>query len=175
MLPADASVCSGARRSVRPLGIGCGSFQLPKRFLAPLSDDNEQSPSHRPQAKRATVLIVDDDPVATETFARVLKLEGYDVRTALDAETGLREAQVSHLDAILLDLRMPLVDGLAFLQRLRAREDQGKTPVAIVTGDYFLDETVSNELRGLGAKVYFKPLWLEDLIRITQALVPLRH
>jgi CheY-like chemotaxis protein len=129
----------------------------------------------RSQAKRATVLIVDDEPATTETFARMLKLEGYDVRTALDAETGLREAEVSHLDAILLDLRMPLVDGLAFLQRLRALEDHGQTPVAIVTGDYLLDETISNELRGLGAKVYFKPIWLEDLVRITQALVPVRH
>jgi DNA-binding response OmpR family regulator len=66
---------------------------------------------------------------------------------------------------------MPLVDGLAFLRRLRAREDQRQTPVAIVTGDYFIDDVVSNELRGLGADLYFKPLWLEDVVRITHTLV----
>ena len=101
----------------------------------------------------------------------MLVLEGYNVRAAVSAEAGLLEAESAHPDAILLDLRMPMVDGLAFLRRLRAREDTHKTPVAIVTGDYFLDDTISNELHGLGAEVFFKPLWIEDLVRITQALV----
>ena len=128
-------------------------------------------PSDLRQAKSVTVLIVDDDPAVTETFARMLVLEGYNVRAAISAEAGLLEAEAAHPDAILLDLRMPTVDGLAFLRRLRAREDTHKTPVAIVTGDYFLDDTISNELHGLGAEVFFKPLWIEDLVRITQALV----
>jgi len=66
---------------------------------------------------------------------------------------------------------MPLVDGLGFLRRLRSREAQRSTPVAIVTGDYFLDDTVSNELRELGAELRFKPLWLEDLVGLTRNLL----
>ena len=66
------------------------------------------------------ILIVDDDEGVTQTFARMLRLEGYQVRTAMNAETGLREAEHSRPDAIILDLRMPLVDGLGFLRRLRA-------------------------------------------------------
>ena len=57
----------------------------------------------------------------TQTFARMLRLEGYQVRTAVSAETGLREAEESRPNAIILDLRMPLVDGLGFLRRLRAQ------------------------------------------------------
>lgn len=125
--------------------------------------------------KLATILIVDDDPVVTETFARMLTLEGYGVRTAVTAETGLHEADVSRPDAILLDLRMPLVDGLGFLRRLRAREHPRQTPVAIITGDYFVDDTVSRDLGGLGAEVHFKPLWQEDLLHITEALVKVIH
>src|SRR5919198_1048967 len=101
------------------------------------------------------ILIVDDDEGVTQTFARMLRLEGYQVRTAVNAETGLVEAESSHPDAIILDLRMPLVDGLGFLRRLRAHEDQRSTPVAIVTGDYFLDESVANELHELGAELRF--------------------
>ena len=123
------------------------------------------------QAKPLTVLIIDDDPVVAETFARMLVLEGYTVLAVVSAEAGLREAELQHVDAILLDLRMPIVNGLDFLRRLRAREQQNKTPVAIVTGDYFLDDSMSNELQGLGAEVFFKPLWIEDLVRITQALI----
>ena len=123
----------------------------------------------------ATILVVDDDEGVTQTFARMLRLEGYDVRTAMNAETGLREADRSHPDAIILDLRMPLVDGLGFLRRLRARDEQRDTPVAIVTGDYFLDDQVSAELRDLGAELKFKPLWLEDLVGLARHLLQVTH
>jgi DNA-binding response OmpR family regulator len=123
-----------------------------------------------PAATR-TILIVDDDPSVTETFERMLRLEGYHVVTALSAEAGLSQAERNHPHAIILDLRMPLVDGLQFLRSLRAREELAKMPVAIVTGDYFLDDTVSRELRGLGAEVRFKPLWLEDLLALARNLL----
>ena len=118
-----------------------------------------------------TILIVDDDPSVTETFERMLRLEGYHVVTALSAEAGLNQAERSHPHAIILDLRMPLVDGLQFLRQLRAKEDLAKMPVAIVTGDYFLDDSVSNELRELGAELRFKPLWLEDLVGLARTLL----
>jgi DNA-binding response OmpR family regulator len=122
-----------------------------------------------------TILIVDDDEGVTQTFARMLKLEGYNVRTAMSAESGLREAEESHPDAIILDLRMPLVDGLGFLRRLRSSAGQRKTPVAIVTGDYFLDDTVSTELKKLGAELKFKPLWLDDLVGLARTLLRVTH
>ncbi len=117
------------------------------------------------------ILIVDDDEGVTQTFARMLQLEGYQVRTAVSAETGLAEAARSHPDAIILDLRMPLIDGLGFLRRLREREDHRSTPVAIVTGDYFLDDAISSEIRELGAELRFKPLWLEDLVGLARELL----
>ena len=123
----------------------------------------------------ATILVVDDDEGVTQTFARMLRLEGYDVRTAMNAESGLRESDRSHPDAIILDLRMPLVDGLGFLRRLRARGEQRDTPVAIVTGDYFLDDQVSAELLELGAELKFKPLWLEDLVGLARHLLQVTH
>ena len=85
----------------------------------------------------ATILIVDDDEGVTQTFARMLKLEGFEVRTAINAEAGLKVASESQPNAIILDLRMPLVDGLGFLRRLRAQQEQRATPVARVTGDSF--------------------------------------
>jgi DNA-binding response OmpR family regulator len=121
------------------------------------------------------ILIVDDDEGVTQTFARMLRLEGYQVRTAINAETGLREAEDSHPDAIILDLRMPLVDGLGFLRQLRAHDEQRLVPVAIVTGDYFLDDAVSTELRELGAELRFKPLWLEDLVGLARNLLKVTH
>jgi DNA-binding response OmpR family regulator len=123
----------------------------------------------------AKILIVDDDEGVTQTFARMLRLEGYQVWTAITAENGLRAAEESQPDAIILDLRMPLVDGLGFLRRLRAQAEQRTTPVAIVTGDYFLEDEISNELRALGAELRFKPMWLEDLVGLARNLLGATH
>src|SRR6267143_6448307 len=121
------------------------------------------------------ILIVDDDEGVTQTFARMLRLEGYHVRTAVNAEAGLQEASEGHPDAIILDLRMPILDGLGFLRRLRAVTDQRRIPVAIVTGDYFLDEAVSTELHEHGAELRFKPMWLEDLVGLARNLLKVTH
>jgi two-component system, OmpR family, response regulator PrrA len=125
----------------------------------------------------STILIVDDDEGVTQTFARMLRLEGFQVRTAFNAESGLRAANEAHPNAIILDLRMPLVDGLGFLRQLRSLDSQriAPTPVAIVTGDYFLDDAVASELRQLGAELRFKPLWLEDLVGLARNLLKVTH
>jgi DNA-binding response OmpR family regulator len=129
----------------------------------------------RAEPLMSKILIVDDDESVIQTFASMLRLEGYDVDTAPNAETGLRLAEESPPDAIILDLRMPLVDGLGFLRRLRANDDHRTTPVAIVTGDYLLEDELSTELRELGAEVRFKPMWLEDLVGLARNLLGATH
>ena len=118
-----------------------------------------------------TVLIVDDDRSVADTFARMLKLEGFQVATALSAEAGLELADNVLPDAIILDMRMPITNGLQFLRLLRSRPHLVQVPVAIVTGDYFLPDPVQHELKALGAAIRFKPLWLEDLIALARTLV----
>jgi two-component system response regulator PrrA len=117
------------------------------------------------------ILIVDDDRAVADTFARMLKLEGFKVATAVNPEEGLDLAEREVPHAIILDLRMPIVNGLQFLRRVRANAQLVDVPVAIVTGDYFLGETTAAELKSLGASVRFKPLWLEDLVALARTLV----
>ena len=134
---------------------------------------NAHATEHRPVSDEPsrTILIVDDDPSVTETFERMLRLEGYNVMTALSAEAGLSQVERATPHAIILDFRMPLTDGLQFLRILRAKPQLASVPVAIVTGDYFLDHTVSTELRNLGVDLRFKPLWLEDLLALARNLL----
>lgn len=122
-------------------------------------------------AATRTILIVDDDRAVVDTFARMLKLEGFNVATAISPETGLELAQTVRPDAIILDLRMPLVNGVQFLRHIRSKEHLVDVPVAIVTGDYFLGESTAIELKSLGASVRFKPLWLEDLVALARTLL----
>jgi two-component system, OmpR family, response regulator len=119
----------------------------------------------------ASVLIIDDDGATVETYSRILRLEGYQVYTATSGDAGLVEAEQHTPDAVLLDLRMPLVDGLEFLRRLRARALLQSTPVMIVTGDYLIDDRTTSALNRLGARVAFKPLWVDNLVKIVNELL----
>jgi len=117
------------------------------------------------------VLIVDDDVSVTDTFSRTLRLEGYEVWAALSADEGLSLAQTHQPHAIILDLRMPLTSGLQFLRAIRAIPTLTNVPVAIVTGDYYLDETQASEIQALGAELRYKPLWLEELVTLARDLL----
>jgi hypothetical protein len=64
----------------------------------------------------------------SKTYARMLRLEGDEVRTALSAEVGLRDSETNRPDAIVVDLRMPNIDGLEFLRRLRGRSETRHIP-----------------------------------------------
>ena len=77
----------------------------------------------------------------------MLKLEGFSVATALSAEAGLELADNVRPDAIILDMRMPITNGLQFLRLVRAKPHLVEVPVAIVTGDYFLSEPIQHELK----------------------------
>jgi CheY-like chemotaxis protein len=128
----------------------------------------------RPQRPTTRVLIIEDDPVALEFFEQMLVGEGYIVRAVLTCEAGLAEAAIHPPDAVLLDLHLPLMDGLACLKRFRAEPLHLTMPVAILTGDYFLDDEVARELQALGARIHFKPVWDTDLCQIVEGLVSQR-
>lgn len=120
----------------------------------------------------ASILIVEDDPGAAEAFEHMLKAEGYGVRVAPDAPSAFVEVARAVPAAVVLDLHLPITDGLEVLRQLRATARHAHIPVAVVTGDYLVDERVTRELQVLGAQLYFKPLWEEDLIRIVRDLLP---
>ena len=119
----------------------------------------------------AHLLIVDDDPGVGETFARMLTLNGHTVTTVQSAEAAQEAARTELPDAMILDMRMPVISGLDFLRQLRRDNRLRDMPVAIVTGDYFLNEPLLAELRALGATVRYKPLWMDDLTSLSQELL----
>ena len=157
--PGRDPACKGAEYSTRSLD------DLKAR---PHNDAVPPSPANEPIPR---VLIVDDDVSVTDTFSRMLRLEGYEVWAALSADEGLTLAQTHRPHAVILDLRMPLTSGLQFLRAIRAIPGLTATPVAIVTGDYYLDDAASNEISALGAELRYKPLWLEELVTLARELL----
>ncbi len=104
------------------------------------------------------VLIVDDEPGVCRALERFLTGEGHQAAIAATAEEGLRLADERRPDLVLLDVRLPGMDGLAALRTLRERAHE--TPVVIMTAHGTMDTAL--EAVRLGAYDYVsKPLDLE--------------
>ena len=95
------------------------------------------------------VLIVDDDPRNCELLGRLLELEGCRVRTASTAESGLAMVAETTPDLILLDVRMPGIDGFEACRRLRATSAMAAGPIFLVTA--FDDDDVWPDAAAAGA------------------------
>ena len=123
----------------------------------------------------AVVLVVDDDVSLSRVFARGLATAGYRVHIAHNAEDALREIHYETPDAIIVDFRMPMINGGGFLHRLRAESAYHDTPVLVITADAFLSDEIRADLRDLGAELRLKPLSLDDLLAATRQLLTLTH
>ncbi len=102
-----------------------------------------------PQAQRETarVLVADDDRAVRESIAEILDHSGFDVTTACDGQEALEQIVAGGTDAVVLDLKMPRLDGLAVLERLQPPPP----PPGVVLVTAF---EVATEVRGrLGPKV----------------------
>ena len=82
----------------------------------------------------ATILVVDDEAPIRLMLQQVLTQEGYDIVTAEDGKEGLDLILKSTPDLILLDLRMPRLDGITFLKAMRTDPKTRSIPVIVLTG-----------------------------------------
>jgi signal transduction histidine kinase/DNA-binding response OmpR family regulator len=98
-------------------------------------------------ASQATVLTIDDDPLALELASAVLEPAGYMVLTARTGSNGVALARSAQPDVILLDLVMPEVDGFAVVEQLRADPRTSSIPIVVLTSKTLTTED-ERRLRG---------------------------
>ena len=82
--------------------------------------------------RRIRTLIVDDDRDIAELVRLALTDEGYEVVVASNGAAALAELDANHVDVILLDMRMPVMDGWAFARAYRARPEP-RAPLVVIT------------------------------------------
>jgi len=114
------------------------------------------------------VLVVDDEPAVREALRRALELEGYRVGLAEDGADALAQIAAEEPDAVVLDVLMPVLDGLTACRRLRRQGS--RVPVLMLTAR----DSVGDRVAGLdaGADDYLvKPFALEELLARIRALL----
>lgn len=111
------------------------------------------------------ILIIDDEEAVCWTLERALKSEGHRVRTASSAEQGLESAEQLRPDAILLDVRLPGMDGLSALMRLR--QLSGDAPVIVMTAFGNLSTAV-RAVEGGAFDYLTKPFDLDQALETVQ-------
>ncbi|MEW6133755.1 MAG: HD domain-containing phosphohydrolase [Pseudomonadota bacterium] len=109
------------------------------------------------------ILAVDDTPASLRLLTDILKSEGYDVRSAINGELALRSARANPPELVLLDIRMPEMDGFEVCRQLKARPETAKVPVIFVSALTDTDEKVKGF--ELGAVDFVtKPYQREELL-----------
>jgi two-component system, OmpR family, response regulator MprA len=121
-------------------------------------------PQHTLPAQRPHVLVVDDDAALTKTLRRVLSSESLDVEVANDGLGGLAAARQRCPALVIVDLHMPRMDGIEFIDACRTIEGCSDVPIFLATGSSDV-ENVRSRLEGKGSVLLIpKPFDLETLV-----------
>ena len=119
------------------------------------------------RAKAIKILLVDDDEVVRESLSFCLQQEGYQVTEAQDGLEALEKIKLSHYHIVILDLKMPDLDGTKVLQKINEIDEDAN--VIILTGHPSLESAVST--MKLGAVDYCtKPFNIEDIKRLVREI-----
>jgi DNA-binding response OmpR family regulator len=128
----------------------------------------------QPTSGRGSLLVVDDDLPARQTLEALLTGEGYDVRCAPNGKTALMFAGEDPPELILLDIRLPDLDGFEVCRHLKEDPRTGNIPVIFLSG---LDEVV-DKVKGFavgGVDYITKPFQSEELLARVETHLTLRR
>ena len=112
------------------------------------------------------ILHVEDTQECQQLVQAVLTFHGYDVLTARDGAEGVRMAQSNHPDVILMDLHLPVFDGLEATRQIRSMPGLAHTPIIALTASD--EQTDYQQAMTAGCNAYlskpFSPSYLVELI-----------
>ncbi|MBM4082374.1 MAG: response regulator, partial [Planctomycetes bacterium] len=173
------AVCSQARNEVKCRDASFASLSASGGSLGSLRASNEPNPLNAPNAPNPLnqphpaprALIVDDEPDPREVLSRALMAEGYSCATAETAAEALAEIGKAAFDAIVIDYRLPGMNGLELLERVRALRPE--TATVVITG--FGSEETTRKAFLLGADDYLaKPIKLPEFIECVRRAIEKR-
>jgi PAS domain S-box-containing protein len=127
----------------------------------------------REQRRSMRVLLVEDNAVNRKVATRLLERSGFEVQVAEDGRDGLERFREGGWDVVLMDMQMPVMDGISATQGIRAFEAEhglARTPVVAVTAHTLDDDREAAREAGMDAFVS-KPIQADELVRTIRTCV----
>jgi two-component system chemotaxis response regulator CheY len=123
--------------------------------------------------KRHRILIVEDSPTMRQLLAFALKrLKHADVVEARDGMDGLRKVTSDHFDLALVDINMPVMDGLKLISLIRGEETLEQMPIVVITTEGAEEDR--QRALALGANEYLtKPIQANRVLQVARSLLKL--
>ena len=119
---------------------------------------------------RATVLVVEDFEDNRFMMRRLLEMSGYQVVEAVNGRQAVEKAESERPDIILMDLSLPLLDGLAATRQIRQQDGQSKVPIVAVSAHDSAD--FHAEALAAGCNEYVtKPIDFDQLVQLLSRLI----
>ena len=120
----------------------------------------------------ARILVIDDEPAIARIIRLLLEPQGHEVMVANDGSRGFAMAQRQAPDVIVLDLMMPVMDGIWLLGMLRSTERTESIPVIVLSARS--DDETQRQCESLGIKTYLqKPFEADEFVdAVESAVVP---
>ena len=117
------------------------------------------------------ILVIDDDEAVRKSFTLALEDTGYQIDTVESGERGIEKVQTGRYDLIFLDLKMPGLNGVETLRRLREL-DPG-VPIYIVTAFHkeFLDQLGTAAEDGLSFELLHKPIGADEIDLLARSVL----
>jgi two-component system chemotaxis response regulator CheY len=122
---------------------------------------------------RHRILIVEDSPTMRQLLAFALKrLRGAEVVEAQDGMDGLRKVTADEFDLALIDINMPVMDGLKLIHLIRQEPDLADMPIVVITTEGAQEDR--DRAMALGANEYLtKPIQANRVLAVAKALLKL--
>lgn len=113
--------------------------------------------------KKKKILVVDDEPDILRLVSFRLKVNGYNVMTAQDGASGMELIKKSRPDLILLDLKLPDMDGGQFCRKIKTNQSLKDIPIIFLTASV-LKKVIDSKKENQADDYIIKPFEVEDLL-----------
>jgi signal transduction histidine kinase/CheY-like chemotaxis protein len=142
--------------------------------MPPVAARQEVTQAFMPDGCPPRVLVVDDESINRRVIVRALETVGFAIREAADGEEALVQFDAWHPDFVLMDIRMPRMDGIQATQLIRERPHGRSTAVVALTASAF--ESDKNRILAGGLSGYIrKPFKLDELLQVIKEHIPVHY